>query len=69
MIDWVENGVAPDTLNSTVLQGEHQGETQELCAWPLRPFWRDDETMVCEYDQASIDSWMYTFDAFKRPIY
>ncbi|KAK7743429.1 hypothetical protein SLS62_010573 [Diatrype stigma] len=70
MIDWVENGVAPDTLNSTVLQGEHAGDSQQLCAWPLRPVWRDDgAAMVCEYDQASIDSWMYTFDAFDRPIY
>lgn len=69
MIDWVENGVAPDTLKSTVLQGEHKGDSQELCQWPLRPFWSDNATMVCEYDQASIESWMYTFDAFKRPIY
>ena len=69
MIDSVENGVAPDTLNATVLQGGHQGETRELCRWPLRRCWTNDETMAYEYDQDSIDSWMYTFDAFKRPIY
>ena len=69
MIDWVENGVAPDRLNATVASGDHEGETQEICQWPLRPSWRDNATMNCEYDQDSINSWMYTFDAFKRPIY
>lgn len=70
LIDWVENGVAPTTLNATVLQGEHVGDNQQICAWPLRPFWTDNGTvMECQYDQASIDTWLYDFDAVKMPVY
>ncbi|RYP45203.1 hypothetical protein DL769_011477 [Monosporascus sp. CRB-8-3] len=70
VIDWVENDVAPATLPATVASGPLEGESQPLCAWPHRPYWPDNSTTVkCEYDQASIDSWTYTFDAFKLPIY
>ncbi|CAI0655702.1 unnamed protein product, partial [Colletotrichum noveboracense] len=57
-------GAAPDTLNST---GEGIGE---LCRWPQRPLWTDNGAgFSCVYDQASIDTWKYTFDAFKMPVY
>ncbi|RDW82421.1 carboxylic ester hydrolase-24 [Coleophoma cylindrospora] len=69
MIDWVENSIEPTGLNGTVTSGTYSGEVQQLCAWPLRPFWSDNSTMNCQYDQKSIDSWTYTFDAFKVPIY
>ncbi|KAI9694812.1 MAG: hypothetical protein M1822_000428 [Bathelium mastoideum] len=70
LIDWVENGVTPMTLNATVLQGQHEGEKQQICAWPLRPLWTNNGTaMQCEYDQASIDTWLYDFDAIKLPVY
>ncbi|RDW69271.1 carboxylic ester hydrolase-29 [Coleophoma cylindrospora] len=70
MIDWVEKGVKPTTLNATVLQGSNKGQNEQICAWPLRPMWSDNgTTMNCEYDQASINTWMYTFDAFKMPVY
>ncbi|KAM0158145.1 hypothetical protein ACHAPG_004242 [Botrytis cinerea] len=70
LIDWVENGNTPTTLNATVLQGEFEGEEQQICAWPLRPMWSNNgTTMVCEYDQASIDSWIYDFDSFPVPVY
>nr|XP_036581263.1 tannase subunit protein [Colletotrichum truncatum]KAF6789531.1 tannase subunit protein [Colletotrichum truncatum] len=63
VIDWVENGAAPDTLNST-------GDISTLCRWPLRPLWTDNGAKFdCVYDQASIDTWKYTFDAFKVPVY
>ncbi|KAJ5553744.1 tannase and feruloyl esterase family protein [Penicillium frequentans] len=68
LIEWVENDVFPTTLNATVLQGEHEGENQQLCAWPLRPLWIDD-VMECVYDQASIDTWHYDFDAIPVPVY
>ncbi|KAL3479824.1 putative tannase [Aspergillus californicus] len=68
MARWVEEGVEPDTLNATVLQGENEGANEQLCARPLRPFWRDD-VMECEYDQASIDTFDYDFDAYKMPLY
>ncbi|RAH40124.1 tannase and feruloyl esterase [Aspergillus brunneoviolaceus CBS 621.78] len=70
MIDWVENGVVPVTLNSTVLQGDNEGEHQQICAWPLRPLWSNNgTTMNCVFDQASYDTWIYDFDAYKLPLY
>ncbi|KAI9649687.1 hypothetical protein NHQ30_002268 [Ciborinia camelliae] len=69
MMDWVENGIEPERLNATVSTGTYEGEVQKLCAYPLRPFWDAEGTLTCEYDQASIDSWTYTFDAFKVPVY
>jgi hypothetical protein len=57
IIDWVENGKQPVTLNATVLYGENEGESQQLCAWPLRRLWKNKgKTMECVYDQKSIDS-------------
>ena len=70
LIDWVENGVAPVTLNATVLQGENIGTNQQICSWPLRPYWTENGTnMECVYDQTSIDSWQYDLDAFYMPVY
>ncbi|PYH92492.1 tannase and feruloyl esterase [Aspergillus ellipticus CBS 707.79] len=66
---WVENNVFPTTLNATILQGEYKGDNQQICAWPLRPYWTDNVTMTCEYDQASIDTFQYDFDAYKMPLY
>jgi tannase len=70
LIDWVEKGIAPATLNATILQGVHVGENQQLCLWPLRPYWTKNGTkMECQYDQASIDTWLYDLDAFKMPVF
>jgi tannase len=70
LIEWVEKGVVPVTLNATVLQGDYEGQNQQLCAWPLRPYWVDNGTIMdCVYDQKSIDSWMYDLDAFNMPVY
>lgn len=70
LIDWVENGAAPVTLNATVLQGENIGTNQQICGWPLRPFWTNNgTTMECRYEQESIDSWIYDLDAFDMPVY
>ncbi|KAK5123967.1 hypothetical protein LTR85_002164 [Meristemomyces frigidus] len=71
MIDWVEKGLEPVTLNATVLQGEHLGENRQICQWPLRPQWTSNATVEpeCVYDQASIDSWHYDLDAIKLPVY
>jgi tannase len=63
-------GIEPTTLNATVLHGKHLGEQQQICGWPLRPYWPNYGTsMECQYDQASIDSWLYDLDAFKLPVY
>ncbi|KAI0011030.1 feruloyl esterase-like protein B precursor [Xylariaceae sp. FL0662B] len=63
VVNWVENGVAPDTLHNN-------GEIDTVCRWPLRPLWSGNGTSLeCVYDQESIDSWTYNFDAFKFPVY
>ncbi|KAH6871787.1 Tannase/feruloyl esterase [Thelonectria olida] len=63
VIDWVENGVAPDTLKGT-------GNIDTICRWPLRPKWSNNgKSFDCVYDQKSIDTWMYDFDAYNVPIY
>lgn len=70
LIDWVENGNAPETLNATVLAGDNIGQNQQLCAYPLRPLWSNNGTTVdCVYDQASIDSFDYDLDSFLLPVY
>ncbi|KAI0967012.1 Tannase/feruloyl esterase [Xylaria arbuscula] len=70
IIDWVESGVQPARLNATVSSGNYSGEVQELCQWPTRPLWEDgSDGFSCVSDQDSIDSWTYTFDAFKVPVY
>ncbi|KAF7860465.1 hypothetical protein EAF04_008591 [Stromatinia cepivora] len=69
MIDWVENGIKPKGLNATVSSGTYKREVQKLCSFPLRPIWDSEGTLSCEYDQTSVDSWIYTLDAFKVPVY
>ncbi|KAJ4356192.1 uncharacterized protein N0V89_004222 [Didymosphaeria variabile] len=70
LIDWVENGVAPDLLNATVSLGSNKGQNQKICMWPLRPMYSGNATVPeCVYDQESIDTWHYDLDAFKLPVY
>ncbi|KIV81328.1 hypothetical protein PV11_03519 [Exophiala sideris] len=70
MIDWVEHGILPETLNGTVRQGTSKGQNQKICAWPLRPVWSaNTSNPECLYDQQSVDYWNYDLDAFLVPIY
>ncbi|KAJ5462846.1 hypothetical protein N7475_007790 [Penicillium sp. IBT 31633x] len=69
MIEWVESGVKPSRLNATVSSGTYEGETQGLCQWPTRPLWKGNTSFDCVDDKASIDSWTYSFPAFKVPVY
>jgi tannase len=69
MIDWVENGNEPSRLNATVSSGDYKGETQMLCQWPTRPVWQGNSTFDCVHDKVSIESWTYSFPAFKVPVY
>ncbi|KAI1458578.1 feruloyl esterase-like protein B precursor [Annulohypoxylon moriforme] len=63
VIEWAEKGVAPDTL-------ANDGDIETLCRWPLRPLWSGNGTSFdCVSDEASTKSWIYTFDAFKFPVY
>lgn len=63
VIDWVEKDVAPDTLANTA------GTIDTICKWPLRPLWDAEGTLTCVYDQASLDSWTYDFDAYPFYLY
>ncbi|CAG7563217.1 unnamed protein product [Fusarium equiseti] len=63
VIQWVEKGVAPETLDG-------HGGIETICRWPLRPLWSNNGTSLdCVYDQESIDSWTSVFDAYKLPLY
>jgi len=68
MIEWVENGVVPKTLNATVLQGQYKGKNEQICAWPQRPLWKNG-VMSCVFDQTSYNSWQYKLDGIKVPVY
>ncbi|KAJ5949395.1 tannase subunit [Penicillium verhagenii] len=64
LIDWVEKSEMPNALNSTILSGSRKSEQQQLCAWPLRPLWRNNgTTMHCVFDKPSYDTWIYDLDA------
>ena len=69
LINWVEKGITPTTLNATVLQGSNEGKNEQICAWPLRPLWAKNGTMSCVYDQTSLKTWHYDFDAVPMPVY
>ncbi|KAF2192076.1 tannase subunit [Zopfia rhizophila CBS 207.26] len=70
LIDWVENGKAPELLNATVSMGKNKGENQKICLWPLRPYYGGNGTeLQCVYDQASIDTWHYDLNAWKMPVW
>lgn len=63
MIEWVESDTAPELLDTT-------GTINSICRWPLRPLWSSNATEPdCVYDQASIDTWKYNFDAYSTPLY
>ncbi|KAB8240403.1 Tannase/feruloyl esterase [Aspergillus flavus] len=67
LIDWVENGIEPKTLNGTI---QSTGEQQQICGWPLRPYFKNNATNPeCVYDQKSLDTWKYNLNAFKMPIF
>lgn len=69
MIDWVENGKTPSTLNATVLEGSKKGQHGDLCAWPLRPSWESGQVQCVQMDEESRKTWEYAFDAYKLPLY
>lgn len=69
LINWVEKGVTPTTLNATVLQGSNEGKNEQICAWPLRPLWAKNGSMSCVYDQTSLNTWHYDLNAVPMPVY
>lgn len=50
LIEWVEDGKKPDRFNVTIMSSSHEGEQQDLCAWPLRPLWKNNgSTLYCVF--------------------
>ncbi|KAJ5712374.1 hypothetical protein N7493_008842 [Penicillium malachiteum] len=67
LIDWVENGIEPKTLNGNI---QSTGKQQQICGWPLRPLFTNNGTDAeCVHDQKSIGTWKYDLDAFKMPTF
>ena len=70
MIDWVEKGVQPTTLNATHLAGGNIGANAQICGWPLRPLWSNNGTsMKYVHDAASIKTFEYDLDTFNMVVY
>lgn len=73
MIDWVENGIEPVTLNATVINtcATNYGSNAQICSWPLRPTWINNGTQkICEFpSQESLDTWSYDLNAFPMYVY
>ncbi|KAL5040920.1 hypothetical protein BDW71DRAFT_192805 [Aspergillus fruticulosus] len=68
IIEWVENGIQPTSLNATVTQGKYSGEVQSLCQFPYRPMWKNG-AWKCESDTKGANTFSYTFPAFKVAVY
>lgn len=63
VIEWVENGKAPDTLTGS-------GDIAEMCRWPFRPLWTESgKKFQCVYDQDSVDAFTYDLNAYKLPVF
>ncbi|KAJ5777932.1 hypothetical protein N7520_001178 [Penicillium odoratum] len=63
LIQWVEEGTAPDTLNGT-------GAIDTICRYPLRPLWSvNGSSFEHIFSQESSDSFTYTLHAFAVSVY
>ncbi|KAF5875917.1 putative tannase subunit protein [Botrytis fragariae] len=71
MIDWVEKGIKPTALNTTVGGGAVEGDAVSLCQWPTRPLFHSNTSsgFDCVNDARFIEAWTYSFPAFKIPVY
>ncbi|KAK6212286.1 hypothetical protein LQW54_005417 [Pestalotiopsis sp. IQ-011] len=66
VIDWVENGNAPDQLPAVTTAGA----SEDLCLWPARPLWSSDSAdKECVFDQASYESWLPKLDSIPVPVW
>ncbi|KAF7517997.1 hypothetical protein G7054_g13601 [Neopestalotiopsis clavispora] len=66
VIDWVENGNAPDLLPAVTTAGAEE----DLCLWPTRPLWSGDGAdKECVFDEASYESWLPKLDSIPVPVW
>ncbi|KAJ5913924.1 tannase and feruloyl esterase [Penicillium tannophilum] len=68
LIKWVEDGVTPVTINATVQSGDNEGEVQNVCTWPSRPYYKNDK-LVCQENQSSVNAMLWDLPAYKQPVY
>ncbi|KAL1887670.1 hypothetical protein Sste5346_010065 [Sporothrix stenoceras] len=67
LIDWVERGIAPDTLNGTTQSGS---STQEIvCMWPSAPVWDVNGTFGCETTANFAETLIQKPDAWKISLF
>lgn len=70
IIEWVENGKAPATLNGTHFAGSNIGGSENICKWPLRPTWASNSSSVaCVYDDVSLNTWFPNLTSIPFPVY
>lgn len=71
VIEWVEAGVNPATLNGTIQGGAQEGVEQGICSFPTRPQWSSNSTVPeCVWpEQDAIDVWFPTLDSIPVPVY
>ncbi|PYH80948.1 tannase [Aspergillus uvarum CBS 121591] len=69
LIQWVEESVVPTTINATVQSGANEGEVQKICTWPSRPYWKDNNTMICEENASSVSAMLWNLTAYVMPVY
>ncbi|CAK7203601.1 hypothetical protein SEUCBS139899_006338 [Sporothrix eucalyptigena] len=73
MIEWVEQGIDPVTLNATVVSScaTDYLANDQLCSWPLRPVYHNNGTeKTCEFpDEAAFNTWIYDLNAFPMYVY
>ncbi|CAI7653974.1 unnamed protein product [Penicillium glandicola] len=68
LIKWVEDDVTPVTINATVQSGSREGEVQDVCTWPSRPYYKNG-TLVCQEAQSSVNAMLWDLPAYKMPVY
>ncbi|CAI7581821.1 unnamed protein product [Penicillium pancosmium] len=68
MIQWVEEDITPSTINATVQSGSKEGEVQDVCTWPSRPYYKDG-TLVCQENESSVKAMLWDLPAYKMPVY
>ncbi|CAK7226347.1 hypothetical protein SBRCBS47491_006200 [Sporothrix bragantina] len=67
LIDWVERGVAPDTLNGTTQSGSSTQDT--ICMWPSAPVWDASGSFRCEFPANFAQAYIQKPNAWKIGIF
>ncbi|OAA66683.1 Tannase/feruloyl esterase [Niveomyces insectorum RCEF 264] len=63
LIDWVENGVPPESLNGTTQSGSSTQKT--ICLWPSTPVWSASGEFRCETTPNFAETYIQLPDAWK----